>query len=32
MLEGAGHYIQEAAPEQIVSAIHEWSENLTIAG
>jgi haloalkane dehalogenase len=26
MLEGAGHYIQEAAPEQIVAAIREWSD------
>ncbi len=25
LLEGAGHYIQEAAPEKIVTAIREWS-------
>jgi haloalkane dehalogenase len=25
LLEGAGHYIQEAAPELIVAAIDEWS-------
>jgi haloalkane dehalogenase len=25
LLEGAGHYIQEAAPEKIVAAIREWS-------
>ncbi len=25
LLEGAGHYIQEAAPEKIVAAIQEWS-------
>jgi haloalkane dehalogenase len=25
LLEGAGHYIQEAAPERIVAAIREWS-------
>jgi haloalkane dehalogenase len=24
ILEGAGHYIQEAAPEQIVAAIRDW--------
>ena len=32
VLEGAGHYIQEDAPEQIVAAIRDWGENLTIAG
>ena len=26
VLEGAGHYIQEDAPEEIVAAIREWSE------
>ncbi len=26
ILEGAGHYIQEDAPEEIVAAIREWSE------
>ncbi len=26
ILEGAGHYIQEAAPEQIASAIGTWSD------
>lgn len=26
LLEGAGHYIQEDAPEEIVSSIREWSE------
>ena len=25
MLEGAGHYIQEDAPEEIVSAIRDWA-------
>jgi haloalkane dehalogenase len=25
VLEGAGHYIQEAAPEKIVAAIREWT-------
>jgi len=25
LLEGAGHYIQEAAPEKILAAIREWS-------
>ena len=25
VLEGAGHYIQEDAPEEIVAAIREWS-------
>jgi pimeloyl-ACP methyl ester carboxylesterase len=24
MLQGAGHYIQEDAPEEIVAAIREW--------
>lgn len=26
ILEGAGHYIQEDAPDEIVSAIREWSD------
>ncbi len=26
VLEGAGHYIQEDAPEEIVAAIRDWSE------
>jgi haloalkane dehalogenase len=25
LLEGAGHYIQEDAPEEIVAAIREWA-------
>ena len=25
VLEGAGHYIQEDAPQEIVAAIREWS-------
>ena len=29
LLEGAGHYIQEAAPEKIVAAIREWSTDRT---
>jgi len=28
MLEGAGHYIQEDAPEEIIAAIREWSERV----
>ena len=28
ILEGAGHYIQEAAPEKIVTAVREWSAGL----
>ena len=26
MLEGAGHYIQEDAPDEIVAAIRGWEE------
>jgi hypothetical protein len=26
MLEGAGHYIQEDAADEIVAAIRQWSE------
>ena len=28
ILEGAGHYIQEDAPDEIVDAIHAWSRDL----
>lgn len=31
MLEGAGHYIQEDAPDEIVAAIREWSAAQTVA-
>ncbi len=27
LLEGAGHYIEEDAPEEIVAAIRDWSAN-----
>src|SRR5204863_3469774 len=29
MLEGAGHYIQEDAPEEIVAAIRDWEPVVT---
>ena len=32
LLAGAGHYIQEAAPERIVAAIREWSAGLAGPG
>ena len=31
-LEGAGHYIQEDAPEQIIAAIREWREDPRAVG
>jgi haloalkane dehalogenase len=27
ILEGAGHYIQEDAPEEIIEAIREWGSD-----
>jgi hypothetical protein len=26
MLDGAGHYIQEDAPDEIVAAIRDWAD------
>ena len=32
ILEGAGHYIQEAAPDEIAEAIRDWWGNIDTCG